>query len=220
MTRVLSATVLAALVLGVVCFLPPNATLLLAVLAAAIAFAEYADLAAAVGARISIVATGAAVAAACVAVAGDEPPLELVCLPRSLWVGVLAIVRGQPGPEVLRDAAAAIFPLIYIGVPLGALAGVRVIGGRDATLLLIATIVVSDSAQYYTGRAFGRRRLAPAISPKQDSRGRARRVDVRHRRHDARRTLRSSAASISGCSWVRRSLSSRSAWPAISSSRC
>ena len=31
--------------------------------------------------------------------------------------------------------------------------------------LLIATVVVSDSAQYYTGRAFGRRRLAPAISP-------------------------------------------------------
>ena len=165
MTRVLSATVLAALVIVVICFLPPNATVLLAVLAAAIAFAEYADLAAAVGARISIVATGAAVAAACVAVAGDDPPLELVLLAALVWVGVLAVVRGQPGPEVLRDAAAAIFPLIYIGVPLGALGGVRVIGGRDATLLLIATVVVSDSAQYYTGRAFGRRRLAPAISP-------------------------------------------------------
>ena len=42
------------------------------------AFAEYADLAAAVGARIPIVPSGAAVAAACVAVGGDEPPLELV----------------------------------------------------------------------------------------------------------------------------------------------
>ena len=39
------------------------------------------------------------------------------------------------------------------------------IGGRDATLLLIVTIIVSDSAQYYTGRALGRRKLAPAISP-------------------------------------------------------
>ena len=39
------------------------------------------------------------------------------------------------------------------------------IGGRDAILLLIVTIIASDSAQYYTGRALGRRRLAPAISP-------------------------------------------------------
>ena len=35
----------------------------------------------------------------------------------------------------------------------------------------MATIVVSDSAQYYTGRAFGRRPLAPAISPKKTVEG-------------------------------------------------
>jgi phosphatidate cytidylyltransferase len=55
--------------------------------------------------------------------------------------------------------------VFYIGMPLGALAAVRSIGGRDATLLLMVTIVVSDSAQYYTGRALGRHKLAPAISP-------------------------------------------------------
>jgi phosphatidate cytidylyltransferase len=165
MTRVLSALALAALVVGIVWFLPPEATLLLAVLASAVAFAEYADLAAALDARIPIVPSGAAVAAACVAVGGDEPPLELVCLAALLWVGVLAIVRGQPGPQALRDASAALFPVFYIGMPLGALAAVRSIGGRDATLLLMVTIVVSDSAQYYTGRALGRHKLAPAISP-------------------------------------------------------
>ena len=42
---------------------------------------------------------------------------------------------------------------------------------RTATLLLIATVVVSDSAQYYSGRAFGRRPLAPAISPKKTIEG-------------------------------------------------
>jgi phosphatidate cytidylyltransferase len=171
MTRVLSATVLAALVLGVVCFLPPEATLLLAVLASAVAFAEYADLAAAFGSKIPTIPSGAAVAAACVAVGGDEPPLALVCLAALLCVGVLTIARGQPGPEMLRDASASLFPLLYIGVPLGALAAIRSIGGRDATLLLMATIVVSDSAQYYTGRAFGRRQLAPAISPKKTVEG-------------------------------------------------
>jgi phosphatidate cytidylyltransferase len=165
MARVLSGVVLASLLLAVVCFLPPNATLLIAVLASAVAFAEYADLAAAVGARIPIVASGALVAAACVAVGGEDLPLEPVCLAALISVGVLAIRRAQPGPDVLRDAAATIFPMIYIGIPLGTLAAIRSIGGRDAIILLIVTIIASDSAQYYTGRALGRRKLAPAISP-------------------------------------------------------
>jgi phosphatidate cytidylyltransferase len=37
----------------------------------------------------------------------------------------------------------------------------------------MATIVVSDSAQYYTGRAFGRRPLSPAISPNKTVEGAA-----------------------------------------------
>ncbi len=35
----------------------------------------------------------------------------------------------------------------------------------------MTVIVVSDSAQYYTGRALGRRPLAPAISPKKTVEG-------------------------------------------------
>ena len=38
-------------------------------------------------------------------------------------------------------------------------------------MLLLATIVVSDTGQYYTGRAFGRRPLAPSISPKKTVEG-------------------------------------------------
>ena len=165
MTRVLSAVGLAAIVIAVVAFLPPEATLLVAVLASAVAFAEYADLAAAVGARIPIVASGAAVAAACVAVGSDEPPLDVVCIIALIWIVLVGLFRAQPGPDVLRDVAASLFPVLYIGVPLGTLAAIRTIGGRDATFLLMATIVISDSAQYYAGRAFGKRKLAPTISP-------------------------------------------------------
>ena len=38
-------------------------------------------------------------------------------------------------------------------------------------LLLLFTVVVSDSAQYYTGRLLGRRTLAPTISPKKTIEG-------------------------------------------------
>jgi len=71
----------------------------------------------------------------------------------------------------VRGAAAAILPIAYIGLPLGAIAAVRAMAGREAVVLLMLTIVISDSAQYYCGRAFGRRPLAPAISPKKTIEG-------------------------------------------------
>ena len=70
------------------------------------------------------------------------------------------------------DAAAARFlAMWYIGMPLGMLTAVQAVGGHRATLLLIATVVVSDSAQFYSGRLFGRRPLAPVISPKKTVEG-------------------------------------------------
>ena len=62
---------------------------------------------------------------------------------------------------------------MYLGLPLGALVGIHIYGGRNAVLLLIATIVVSDTAQYYAGRLMGRRPLAPRLSPKKTIEGAA-----------------------------------------------
>lgn len=165
MTRLLSALVLLPIVVGAVWFLPPVATLVLALIAAALAFLEYAAIAAALGAHIPRAVSGAAVLAACAALGSRWVPLEVVLLTAIITVGALAVGAGQPGPAILRDGAAAVLPIVYIGLPLGALAAVRDRGGREAMLLLMATIVISDSAQYYTGRALGRRPLAPAISP-------------------------------------------------------
>lgn len=171
MTRVLSALVLIPLVFGVVWFLPPPGTLVLAEIAAALAFLEYAGLADALGARVPRAVAGTAVLAACAAVGIASGPLDVVLFTATIVIGALAVGSGQPGPAVLRDAGAALFPVLYIGVPLGAIAAIRAVAGREALLLMIATIIVSDSAQYYTGRALGRRPLAPAISPKKTTEG-------------------------------------------------
>jgi phosphatidate cytidylyltransferase len=171
MLRVLSAVVLAAIVLGVVFLLPPIATLFLAVLAAALAFDEYADLAAALDAKIPRVLCAATVTVACVAVGSDALPVDVVLLTSLVTIGAYVVTTGQPGPGALRDAAAAVLPIVYIGLPLGALAAIRLFGGRDAMALLIATMIASDSAQYYTGRALGRHLLAPSISPKKTVEG-------------------------------------------------
>jgi phosphatidate cytidylyltransferase len=49
--------------------------------------------------------------------------------------------------------------------------GIRVVGGPRVLFLLMLTVMVSDTAQYYTGRLFGRRPLAPLVSPKKTIEG-------------------------------------------------
>jgi phosphatidate cytidylyltransferase len=147
------------------------ATLGLALVAAVLAFLEYAAIAAALDTHVPRIVSGAAVLAACTALGSGSVPLDVVLLTAVITIGALAVGGGQPGPAVLRNVAAAVLPIVYIGLPLGALAAVRALGGREALLLLMATIVISDSAQFYTGRAFGRRALAPSISPKKTVEG-------------------------------------------------
>jgi phosphatidate cytidylyltransferase len=171
MTRVLSALVLLPVVLGVIWFLPPVATLVLALAAAVLAALEYTHLARALGAEVPRAITVTAVVAAVASIGMAITPLEIVLMSASIVVGLLAVGSGAPGPGALRDTAASLFPILYIGLPLGAIVAVRVLAGREAVLLLLTTIVVSDSAQYYTGRAFGRTKLAPAISPKKTREG-------------------------------------------------
>jgi phosphatidate cytidylyltransferase len=171
MTRVLSALVLLAAVIGTVWFLPPVGTLVLAVIASGLAFREYVTIANALGARVPVALSGVAVVAACFVTGGMSVPPTVLLMTALVAIGAVAVAGGRPGPSTLGDAAASLFPVLYIGLPLGAIAAVRLMSGREAVLLLMATIVVSDSAQYYCGRAFGRRPLAPAISPKKTVEG-------------------------------------------------
>ncbi len=71
--------------------------------------------------------------------------------------------------EILAGGALAAFVALlvaYVAWPLFLLQVIRQGYGAGALMTMIGLIVVSDSAQYYTGRAFGRRKLAPVISPK------------------------------------------------------
>jgi phosphatidate cytidylyltransferase len=170
MTRVLSAAILLPILFGTVWYLPPIATLVLAEIVAVLAFVEYATLAAALGVRVPRALAGAAVVAACASTGLGAAAIELVLLSAVLAIGALTVATARPGPGVLGDAAAAMFPILYIGLPLGALAAVRV-AGREAVGLLAVAIIASDTGQYYTGRAFGRHLLAPSISPKKTVEG-------------------------------------------------
>jgi phosphatidate cytidylyltransferase len=167
MTRVISGVVLAAAALAAILFLPFVALRVLACLVAGLAADEYVRITGSTRSAWRGVVI-AAVVYTCwwAAVPAPASPV-LVTLFVMLWLA-FAVLRQS---RTLRDAAVDLVGPIYIGAPLGMLVALQMLSGPKATLLLMATIVVSDSAQYYTGRAFGRRPLAPAISPKKTVEG-------------------------------------------------
>ena len=169
MARVLSALAILPLVVGTIWFLPPLATLVLAEVVVLLAFREYAALATGYGARLSPGVPVVAVVAVAAAVALDVTVVVLMA--SGLTIGVVSLASVRRGTQTLLDSAASVFPILYLGLPIGAAVAVRTTGGREAVLLLLATIMVSDTAQYYGGRWLGKTPLAPAISPKKTVEG-------------------------------------------------
>ena len=170
MTRVLSAAVLLPVLVGVVWFLPPLATLILAELVLLAAFMEYADLADRLGVSFPRTLSAAAVLGTC-AVFGLAPSMVLVMIMAGT-VGI-AVVQLSHWPHLrsLSSASAATFAMLYLAVPLGSMASLRATHGRETLLLLLGVVMASDTAQYYGGRLLGRRPLAPRISPKKTVEG-------------------------------------------------
>jgi phosphatidate cytidylyltransferase len=167
MTRVISGAALAAAALAAILFLPTLGLRVLCVMIAAAAAHEYI--------RVAGAARGpsqwlliAAVGGMCGAVSSGEPLQGVAMLIIALmWVAVEVLFLGR----TIHQAGVSVVAPIYIGLPMGMLVAIHEAAGWQATILLIATVVVSDSGQYYSGRAFGRRPLAPTISPKKTVEG-------------------------------------------------
>ena len=164
MTRFLSAAALLLIAVGVTWLLPPLATVVLIEAVLLIAFLEYADIAARAGIRIPRAPTAAAVLGTA-AVFSLAPAMLPAALMAAAVGGASVQLSRWPREQTLAPTAAAAFAILYLAIPFGALAVVRVTHGPEALLLLLATLAASDTAQYYGGRWLGRRALAPAVSP-------------------------------------------------------
>jgi phosphatidate cytidylyltransferase len=170
-TRVASGAVLVLLAIAVVWLAPAPGFLLAAEALLLLAFREYVPLARASGLPVPAAASFAAAALTCaafsrVAVPAPDVPLDLVLMSALVALAGITMTAWTGGRDALGSAAAAIFPSLYLGLPIGAMVAVREAHGREALFLLMVTVMVSDTAQFYSGRAFGRRLLAPSISPK------------------------------------------------------
>ena len=179
-SRVLSGAVLIAGVVAALWWLAPIYLLVVALVVVLLAFREYADLAARAGVNVSRPAAGMASALACVAVAIPGLPVEVALAGTTLGLAAVSLASAMSktsanAPDAtgaaLQTAAISAFAPLYIGVPLGLLAATRWTLGREATLLLILTVAISDTFQYYSGRLFGRHLLAPVVSPKKTIEG-------------------------------------------------
>lgn len=198
-----TAAVLVPATLAVVYWAPAALFALAVFLLAWLAQREFFALARA-GGQVAYERMGLVGAALMVAAAGLRHwPAELNA--SLLWVGLgLALLirplfsRGQFA-GALAAAAVTMFGIFYPAWLLALLAAVhRRPGGVAAIFLLLVVVWCGDTAAYYAGRAWGRHRMAPRVSPKKSWEG----------------AVASAAASVGAAI-----LFARYAWPALDSAQ-
>ncbi len=89
---------------------------------------------------------------------------------------VAAMARRDTPDAMLRSASSTLFPVLFVGLTLGTVVGLRSRAGNDGTdtlLLLLLCVICSDTAAYYVGSSIGRHRMAPVLSPRKTWEGAA-----------------------------------------------
>ena len=165
MKRILTALILAPLVLVVV-FLGPKWLIATAVAAVAmLAGWEFLGLAERCGAKPSRIVVVVAIAAL---FAGNfQWPDQTAIIFGLLSLGLLVYCTFRsPVERMLLDASTSIFGLCYAGLTLIAVPVLREeANGPSLVVFLLCVVWAGDIAALYVGRNWGRRKLAPALSP-------------------------------------------------------
>jgi phosphatidate cytidylyltransferase len=170
MKRVITALILIPLVLVLV-FLPAQWQWLFSLAVAGVATLagwEYLNLTRNCGANPPRVATLVALLALFVSNFEWHDSDHLLAIFGILGLGLLVYCTFfKPVEEVIADASASIFCLLYTGLTLIALPALRdsSYGSSSIVLFLLCVIWAGDTSAYYVGRAWGRHKLAPSLSP-------------------------------------------------------
>ena len=157
--------------LAAIWYAPPAVFLLVLGIILVAACIELTDLMLLAGVGMSRVGATAGALVAGAAVAGPGAKTGFLLIAAMLVLFLVVLATRKPAPDVPAAAAAAVFPAIYLAVPIALAAVIRDAWGREALLLGLLVVWISDTAQFYAGSKFGRRRLAPTISPKKSVEG-------------------------------------------------
>jgi phosphatidate cytidylyltransferase len=169
-TRVISGVVLLALMVGVFWGLPPWGTQIFALVALVLSLREYENLVRLSGLDV-VPGVGLVLSVGMYAVLVFHLPAHHWLLVSGVAAGGALVVRGRVPAQAVAVAAAMVFPVVYLGMGVATVPLVRELYGAPALLTLFLTQIGSDTAQYYTGRAFGRTPLSLALSPKKTREG-------------------------------------------------
>jgi phosphatidate cytidylyltransferase len=180
-TRVWSGAVLVVITVAVVWFAPASLFFVVAEVLLLLAFIEYSRLSSAVGYPLPVFVSGAATLLASIGVTstrwigdrivGTAVALDAILMSAFVALAALSLTTWRGDRDALGRVSAAVFPMLYLGLPIGALIAIRAMRGPAGLFLLMLTVMVSDTAQYYSGRMFGRTPLAAVISPKKTVEG-------------------------------------------------
>jgi phosphatidate cytidylyltransferase len=89
-----------------------------------------------------------------------------------LFFGLLFLLRFKDLSAVVQHLSLTLFGFLYLPLLLGHLALLRALPeGRQWVFLTLLIVMASDTAAYFIGVSFGRRKLYPAISPNKSIEG-------------------------------------------------
>ena len=178
MNRLITAAVALPVIIASILYPPLRLVFVgIAVAAIVIALYEFWFLARRVGAKPDIVVGYATTAAMLVAFFFNLPEWLIVIVP-ALVVAALAaeMLRGAPFDKMILSAGSTVLGVLYVAMLGGHLVALRMGFTEAATpgaysisthLLSFFFLVLmgSDTGAYYTGRALGKHKLAPTVSP-------------------------------------------------------
>ena len=167
MKRFITAFILISLVLPLI-FLGPRWLLCLCVAAvAALAAWEFLGLARGSGANPPRVAVLVAIAALFAANFAWDQRDQIVAILGILSLALLVYCTFfRPVEQMLADASTSIFCLFYVGMTLVTVPALREeTNGPSLVAFLLCVVWAGDTAALYVGRAWGRHKMAPSLSP-------------------------------------------------------
>lgn len=174
-TRIIPALIFVPLFYILVRHVAPAALFLLVLAVAGLAFREFILLVS--GASVERCTLYAGWGAIVMVLMSLQWP-ELLSIQIALLLGVIAIVSAnlllsaRPASETALPAMAGGFGLLYIGFTLGHVLSIRLLAeGEWLVFFLIFVTWAGDTGAYYAGKLWGKRLLAPALSPKKTVEG-------------------------------------------------
>jgi phosphatidate cytidylyltransferase len=166
--RIVTALLLGAALIAVLFWLPAEVTVaavMLVVAAGAWEWAAFAGLVAAPARILYMAVVGLGVAAAWWLTGTPESLRLFLWLTVTWWVVAFVWIlaaTGRGGP--IGAAIAGLLVLVPAAVAIGRLTELEPVG-RELLFVLVLLVAAADIGAYFGGRRFGRRKLAPTVSP-------------------------------------------------------